>query len=140
MDASIAPLSQLLPIGTCLLVEGVLEKPSMQEKHSIELKAERILHIGTVKQDLYPLSKKRLPFETLRDCSHFRPRTTTVSFSSSLLFLFCTSRIHVMFGYNILRTYGVACIQLEINLTSWNVFSYLCELTITIVHARGGET
>ncbi|KAJ6333997.1 hypothetical protein OIU78_010994 [Salix suchowensis] len=79
VDASIAPLSQLLPIGTCLLVEGVLEKPSMQELHSIELKAERILHIGTVGQDQYPLSKKRLPFETLRECSHFRPRTTTVA-------------------------------------------------------------
>lgn len=45
-----------------------------------------------------------------------------------------------MFGYNILLADGVACIQLEINHTSWNVFSYLCELTITIVLASGGET
>ncbi|KAJ7008897.1 hypothetical protein NC653_007530 [Populus alba x Populus x berolinensis] len=90
VDSSVAPLSELLPTGTCILVEGVLQEPSTQAKHSIELKVEQILHIGKVEQDRYPLSKRRLPLEALRDCSHFRPRTTTVAsvtrISSSLSF------------------------------------------------------
>ncbi|KAG6630909.1 asparagine--tRNA ligase, cytoplasmic 2-like [Carya illinoinensis] len=79
VDSSIAPLSQLLHIGTCILVEGLLGKPSVEGKHVIELKAEKILYIGTVEHDKYPLSMKKLPIERLRDYSQFRPRTTTVA-------------------------------------------------------------
>ncbi|KAJ0946547.1 putative asparagine--tRNA ligase [Helianthus annuus] len=79
VDSSIAPPSQLMPTGTCILAEGVLQKPSLQGKHVIELKAERLLHIGIVDQESYPLSKKGLPLARLRDCAHFRPRTTTVA-------------------------------------------------------------
>ncbi|GKU85930.1 hypothetical protein SLEP1_g529 [Rubroshorea leprosula] len=80
-------VSQLLPTGTCILAEGVLQefsaegdqqKPSAKEKQAIELTVEKILHVGTV-QNSYPLSEKRLPLDSLRDCSHFRPRTTTVA-------------------------------------------------------------
>lgn len=80
VDSFLAPPAQVMPTGTCILVEGVLQKPSLQdkEKQMIELKADKILHIGTVDQDRYPLSKKRLPLELLRDSTHFRPRTTTV--------------------------------------------------------------
>ncbi|XP_076915199.1 asparagine--tRNA ligase, cytoplasmic 2-like [Bidens hawaiensis] len=79
VDSSIAPPSQLLPTGTCILAEGVLQKPSLQGKHVIELKAEKLLHIGVVDHDTYPLSKRGLPLARLRDCVHFRPRTTTVA-------------------------------------------------------------
>ncbi|GJS81759.1 asparagine--tRNA ligase, cytoplasmic 2 [Tanacetum coccineum] len=79
VDSSIAPPSQLMPTGTCILAEGVLQKPSLQGKHAIELKAEKLLHIGIVDQENYPLSKKSLPLARLRDCAHFRPRTTTVA-------------------------------------------------------------
>ncbi|KDP45258.1 hypothetical protein JCGZ_15123 [Jatropha curcas] len=68
-----------LPIGTCILAEGVLKVLSTVGKRGIEFKAEKIHHIGTIEEDKYPLSRKRLPLETLRDCSHFRPRTTTVA-------------------------------------------------------------
>lgn len=80
VDSAVASVSasQLLPTGTCILVEGVLNKPSAQGKQVIELTTEKILHVGTVEQDKYPLSQKRLPLDSLRDCSHFRPRTTTV--------------------------------------------------------------
>ncbi|KAL6967949.1 Viral polyprotein [Sarracenia purpurea var. burkii] len=79
VDSSIASPNQIMPTGTCILVEGTLEKPAVQGKHAIELKVEKILHLGTVNQDGYPLSKKRLPLELLRDSSHLRPRTTTVA-------------------------------------------------------------
>ncbi|KAI3667895.1 hypothetical protein L6452_42965 [Arctium lappa] len=79
VDSSIAPPSLLMPTGTCILAEGILQKPSLQGKHVIELKAEKLLHIGIVDQDRYPLSKKSLPLARLRNCAHFRPRTTTVA-------------------------------------------------------------
>ncbi|KAF5446471.1 hypothetical protein F2P56_032099 [Juglans regia] len=79
VDSSIVPLSQLLHIGTSILVEGLLGQPSVEGKHVIELKAEKILYIGTVEHDKYPLSMKKLPFERSRDYSQFRPRTTTVA-------------------------------------------------------------
>lgn len=77
-----------MPTGTCVLIEGVLQQPSMQGKHYVELQAEKILHLGLVDESKYPLSKKRLPLESLRDCSHFRPRTTTVIFTITFCLLF----------------------------------------------------
>ncbi|KAL8258956.1 hypothetical protein R6Q59_026909 [Mikania micrantha] len=79
VDSSLAPPSQIMPTGTCILAEGVLQKASLQGKYAIELKAEKLLHIGIVDQDNYPLSKRGLPLARLRDCAHFRPRTTTVA-------------------------------------------------------------
>lgn len=79
VDSSLASPSKLMPTGTSILVEGLLKKSSPKGKHVIELEADRILHIGTVDPEKYPLSKKRLPLDMLRDFSHFRPRTTTVS-------------------------------------------------------------
>ncbi|KAK8674345.1 hypothetical protein V6N13_112637 [Hibiscus sabdariffa] len=71
--------SQILPTGTCILAEGVLQKALANGKQTIVLKSEKILHVGTVEQDKYPLSRKRLPLDSLRDYPHIRPRTTTVS-------------------------------------------------------------
>ncbi|XP_024975039.1 asparagine--tRNA ligase, cytoplasmic 2 [Cynara cardunculus var. scolymus] len=79
VDSSIAPPSLLMPTGTCILAEGILQKSSLQGKRIMELKAEKLLHIGIVDQDRYPLSKKSLPLASLRHCAHFRPRTTTVA-------------------------------------------------------------
>ncbi|XVF81274.1 hypothetical protein PTKIN_Ptkin15bG0142600 [Pterospermum kingtungense] len=81
IDSAIVSVSagQILPSGTCILAQGVLEKPSAHGKQKIELKVEKILHLGTVEEDKYPLSRKRIPLDSLRDCSHIRPRTTTVA-------------------------------------------------------------
>lgn len=78
VDSAIVAPSKLLPTGTCILAEGVLEMSSVQGKPAVQLRAEKLLHIGTVEHDQYPLSKKRLPLDSLRDFSHFRARTTTV--------------------------------------------------------------
>lgn len=78
MESAIAPPIQIMPTGTCIMAEGIMELPSIKGKNVIELKVEKLLHVGAVDQERYPLSKKRLPLEMLRDCSHFRPRTTTV--------------------------------------------------------------
>ncbi|KAE8685862.1 hypothetical protein F3Y22_tig00111088pilonHSYRG00035 [Hibiscus syriacus] len=81
IDSTKAPMSagQILSTGTCILAQGVLQKASSNGKQTIELKAEKILHVGKVEQDKYPLSRKRLPLDSLRDYPHIRPRTTTVS-------------------------------------------------------------
>ncbi|KAM7270212.1 hypothetical protein ACFE04_029426 [Oxalis oulophora] len=78
VDSALASPSLITSTGTCILVEGLLRKPLLPGKYEIELVVEKIHHIGTVEQDRYPLSKKRLPLEALRNCPHFRPRTTTV--------------------------------------------------------------
>ena len=80
VDSSISPPSQLLHTGTCIVVEGEVTKSLAEGKHVIELKVEKVLHIGRVEYDKYPLSKKRLPLNQLREFPHLRPRTTTVSF------------------------------------------------------------
>ncbi|KAF8047898.1 hypothetical protein N665_2773s0003 [Sinapis alba] len=73
------PVTQLMSLGTCIVAEGVLRQPlAASAKHVIELETEKLLHIGTVDPEKYPLSKKQLPLHLLRDFSHFRPRTTTV--------------------------------------------------------------
>ncbi|KAJ8560749.1 hypothetical protein K7X08_022609 [Anisodus acutangulus] len=79
VDSALATPCQVMPTGTCVLIEGILQQPTVQGKHVVELQSEKILHLGLVDQSKYPLSKKRLPLESLRDCSHFRPRTTTVA-------------------------------------------------------------
>lgn len=86
VESSVATPSRLLPTGTCILVEGQLERPSAQGKHLIQLKADKVLHIGTVELDKYPLSKKRIPLDMLREYSHFRPRTTTVKLYINFIF------------------------------------------------------
>uniref|UniRef100_A0A1J3DEX5 asparagine--tRNA ligase n=1 Tax=Noccaea caerulescens TaxID=107243 RepID=A0A1J3DEX5_NOCCA len=76
---STVPATQLMALGTCIVAEGVLRQPlAASTKHVIELEAEKLLHVGTVDPEKYPLSKKQLPLHMLRDFSHFRPRTTTV--------------------------------------------------------------
>ncbi|PIN20947.1 Asparaginyl-tRNA synthetase [Handroanthus impetiginosus] len=99
VESYLAPPSEVMPTGTCILAEGLLQKPSLQGKGTIELKAEKILHIGLVEMDSYPLSKKSLPLELLRDSAHFRPRTTTVA-SVMRIRSALTQAIHAFFQEN----------------------------------------
>lgn len=72
-------LSQVMSTGTSLLVEGVLEQPPAQGKHDVQLKVEKIIHVGVIDLKSYPLARTRLSLETLKAYPHLRPRTTTVS-------------------------------------------------------------
>ncbi|KAM1265554.1 hypothetical protein TB2_034857 [Malus domestica] len=79
VESSLAPPGQLLHTGTCVIVEGLLQKPSvLQGKNVIELKVDHVHHIGIVEYSTYPLSKKRVPLDKLREFCHIRQRTTTV--------------------------------------------------------------
>ncbi|RWW12591.1 hypothetical protein GW17_00023735 [Ensete ventricosum] len=77
VDAAVHPLTQLVPTGTCVLVEGELKKPPEGAKQNVELKVESVLEVGPVDPAKYPLPKTRLTLEFLRDFGHLRARTNT---------------------------------------------------------------
>ncbi|KAF8393946.1 hypothetical protein HHK36_020148 [Tetracentron sinense] len=99
VDSSVAPLIQLTPTGTSILVEGILTKASVVGKHAIELKVNEILHVGTVDHAMYPLSKRQLPLNILRGYSQLRPRTTTVA-SVTRIRSALTHSTHIFFQNN----------------------------------------
>lgn len=48
VDASIADLSQMVPTGTSVYVEGLLENPAKVSKKKIELQVEKVIDVGLV--------------------------------------------------------------------------------------------
>ena len=78
MDAAVAPLGQIVPTGTCVNVEGLLKLPPEGMKQRVELRVEKVHHVGPMDPTKYPLPNTRLNLEFLRDIVHFRPRTNTV--------------------------------------------------------------
>ncbi|KAK4280977.1 hypothetical protein QN277_012527 [Acacia crassicarpa] len=79
VEASLGDLGQLVPTGTCIVVDGELKLPPAGAKQKVELRAEKVLHVGPVDPAKYPLPKMRLTLEFLRDYVHLRPRTNTIS-------------------------------------------------------------
>ncbi|XP_023004185.1 asparagine--tRNA ligase, cytoplasmic 2-like [Cucurbita maxima] len=79
VESSLHHPGQLMPTGTCILVEGILKRAPAPGKHLVRLEVEKILHVGKVEQEKYPLTQKKLPMDLLRKFSYFRPRTTTVA-------------------------------------------------------------
>uniref|UniRef100_A0A5B7AGN8 asparagine--tRNA ligase n=1 Tax=Davidia involucrata TaxID=16924 RepID=A0A5B7AGN8_DAVIN len=79
VDASVVPLGQLVPTGTCVHVEGELKVPPEGTKQRVELRVHKVLDVGAVDPANYPLPKTRLTLEFLRDYVHLRPRTNTIS-------------------------------------------------------------
>ncbi len=67
-----------LSTGASLSVTGKLV-PSLGKGQRIELQAESIEIFGEADPETYPLQKKRHSFEFLRDISHLRSRTNTLS-------------------------------------------------------------
>ncbi|MDD4737067.1 MAG: asparagine--tRNA ligase, partial [Kiritimatiellae bacterium] len=65
-----------LHAGASLRAEG-LSVPSPGGKQALELRASSIRVLGFCNPDTYPLQKKRISFERLREIAHLRPRTNT---------------------------------------------------------------
>lgn len=65
-----------LTIGSAVAVEGELvESPGSGQ--AVEIRAGRVVVYGLADPEEYPLQKKRISFERLRDIAHLRPRTNT---------------------------------------------------------------
>lgn len=79
VDADKGDLGQLVPTGTCVVVDGVLKLPPAGAKQKVELRVEKVVHLGLVDPAKYPLPKTRLTLEFLRDVVHMRSRTNTIS-------------------------------------------------------------
>jgi asparaginyl-tRNA synthetase len=79
VDASVADLAPLVATGTCVSVDGLLKTPPEGAKQKIELRVEKVIHVGTVDTATYPIPKTKLSLEFLRDRIPFRPRTNTIS-------------------------------------------------------------
>jgi len=78
VDAGVADLSTLVQTGTCVLVEGLLKVPPEGAKQKIELRVDKVLHVGPTDPASYPIPKTKLSLEFLRDHIHLRARTNTV--------------------------------------------------------------
>ncbi|MGA9597149.1 MAG: asparagine--tRNA ligase [Acidimicrobiia bacterium] len=65
-----------LSIGSAVAIEGELvESPGSGQ--AVEVRAGRVMVYGLADPDEYPLQKKRISYEKLRDIAHLRPRTNT---------------------------------------------------------------
>ncbi|MEN8114451.1 MAG: asparagine--tRNA ligase [Actinomycetota bacterium] len=67
-----------LTIGSAVRITGTLtESPGKGQR--VEIKATEVEPFGFADPESYPLQKKRVSFEHLRDLAHLRPRTNTIS-------------------------------------------------------------
>ncbi|XP_073012902.1 asparagine--tRNA ligase, cytoplasmic 2 [Typha latifolia] len=99
VDSSVCPLEQVTTIGNSVLVEGVIEKVEARGNYIVELKVEKILHVGLVDHENYPLSKTRLSLDMIRAYPHLRQRTTMVA-SVVRIRSTLTCAIHMFFQQN----------------------------------------
>lgn len=67
---------QKLTIGCSISVEGEI-KESGGRGQKTEIQASQVNVIGSADPEKYPLQKKGIKFETLRNLAHLRPRTNT---------------------------------------------------------------
>jgi len=66
-----------LTIGSAVRVTGLLaESPGSGQR--VEVKAAAVVAYGFADPETYPLQKKRVSFERLREIAHLRPRTNTI--------------------------------------------------------------
>ncbi|KAL6644126.1 hypothetical protein ACP70R_018892 [Stipagrostis hirtigluma subsp. patula] len=80
VDSSMCPLEQITAVGACVLVEGKIELvESRSQQHVVELRVDKVLHIGAVNSDKYPLSNTQLPSEHIREYPHLAPRSSVVA-------------------------------------------------------------
>lgn len=79
MPASVHPIEPLRHTGACVLVEGELKaSPPDAVGQVVELHVTRVLHLGGCDAAVYPIAKKKISLEFLREKVHLRPRTNTI--------------------------------------------------------------
>uniref|UniRef100_J3NCY6 asparagine--tRNA ligase n=1 Tax=Oryza brachyantha TaxID=4533 RepID=J3NCY6_ORYBR len=84
VDSSLCPLDQLTATGACVLVEGKIEQvegaASASPQHAMQMKVDKILHIGAVDSDKkYPLSNAHPSPDIVRANPHLAARTAAVA-------------------------------------------------------------
>ena len=80
VPADVFPLEQLRHTGACVLVEGTLKQsPPEAGGQVVELHVSKVLHCGVCDAAVYPIAKKKITLEYLREKAHLRPRTNTIA-------------------------------------------------------------
>ncbi len=80
MPAEVHPIDELKHTGTCVLVEGIIKaSPADATGQLIELHATAVLHVGACDAAVYPIAKKKVSLEFLREKIHLRTRTNTIA-------------------------------------------------------------
>jgi asparaginyl-tRNA synthetase len=78
IDKAVYPLGKLTPTGTSITVVGTLAKTPPGTKQEVELRALKVIHVGSSDPSTYPIAKTKLSLEFLRSVQHLRARTNTV--------------------------------------------------------------
>eukprot|EP00227_Mantoniella_beaufortii_P003598 CAMPEP_0197613932 /NCGR_PEP_ID=MMETSP1326-20131121/59263_1 /TAXON_ID=1155430 /ORGANISM="Genus nov. species nov., Strain RCC2288" /LENGTH=586 /DNA_ID=CAMNT_0043182801 /DNA_START=57 /DNA_END=1817 /DNA_ORIENTATION=+ len=66
--------------GTCVVLEGVMmAPPEGATGQLVELHATKVLHVGPCDAAKYPIAKKKISLEFLREKIHLRTRTNTIA-------------------------------------------------------------
>jgi asparaginyl-tRNA synthetase len=74
------PIDELRHTGTCVLVEGLLKaSPPDATGQVVELHVTKVLHVGKCDAAKYPIAKKKVTLEFLREKIHLRTRTNTIA-------------------------------------------------------------
>ncbi|KAF0889756.1 hypothetical protein E2562_030529 [Oryza meyeriana var. granulata] len=80
VDSSLCPLDQVTATGACVLVEGKIEQvEGTAPQHVVQMKVEKILHIGPVDSEKYPLPNAHLSSDLVRGYPHLAARTAAVA-------------------------------------------------------------
>ena len=80
VPAEVHAIEELRHTGACVLVEGVLKQsPPDATGQVVELHATAVLHVGPCDAAVYPIAKKKITLEYLREKIHLRTRTNTIA-------------------------------------------------------------
>ena len=72
-------IDELKATGTCVVVEGVMKTPPEGASQIVELHVTKVLHLGPCDAATYPIAKKKISLEFLREKIHLRTRTNTIA-------------------------------------------------------------
>lgn len=73
-------IEELKSTGTCVVLEGELRAPPEGATGQVvELHAAKVLHVGPCDAAKYPIAKKKISLEFLREKIHLRTRTNTIA-------------------------------------------------------------
>uniref|UniRef100_A0A0D9XYR1 Aminoacyl-tRNA synthetase class II (D/K/N) domain-containing protein n=1 Tax=Leersia perrieri TaxID=77586 RepID=A0A0D9XYR1_9ORYZ len=80
VDSSLCPLDQVTATGACVLVEGKIEQvEGTAPQYVVQMRVEKILHIGPVDSEKYPLSNALPSSDLIRSYPHLAARTEAVA-------------------------------------------------------------
>ena len=79
VKSEVHAIDELKSTGTCVVVEGTLKAPPEGATQVVEMHATKILHVGPCDAAKYPIAKKKISLEFLREKIHLRTRTNTIA-------------------------------------------------------------